>query len=365
MPDNASRRLVIIGPYPPPHGGVEVHVARLHDYAAGRGALSSVINISRHRSSGHRDVHFPSTGLGVLALLIRLKPDVAHVHIGGDPSVRELLLCVLTGLLPKTVAVVTFHSGGTPESIAGSSRPFRYLLRIALRSVRGLVAVNARIADALRAIHEEAEIRVIPPHSYGHIARALERAARLPERIEAFASSRGPLLVVVGGLEAEYRVGLVLEAAAALVARYPQLGLLVIGDGSLRSGLDDLVARLHLGEHVLMTGDLGHDTTLRAIAEADVMLRMTTFDGDAISVREALHLGTPVVASDNGMRPEGVQLVADVRPETVADAVTAVLGAVRPPAQPELGDTHLASLLGFYDELEAPTTSHPEEDDER
>ena len=39
------------------------------------------------------------------------------------------------------------------------------------------------------------------------------------------------------------------------------------------------------------------------------MLRTTLYDGDALSVREALQLGTPVIASDNGMRPTEVRLI--------------------------------------------------------
>ena len=42
---------------------------------------------------------------------------------------------------------------------------------------------------------------------------------------------------------------------------------------------------------------------------ADLMLRTTWYDGDAISVREALHFGVPVIASDNGMRPKGTHLI--------------------------------------------------------
>ncbi|MCV4567241.1 hypothetical protein OFB72_32285, partial [Escherichia coli] len=53
-------------------------------------------------------------------------------------------------------------------------------------------------------------------------------------------------------------------------------------------------------------GDLPHVITLQMISSANVLLRTTRFDGDAISVREALFLGTPVIATDNGMRPEGV-----------------------------------------------------------
>ncbi len=62
-------------------------------------------------------------------------------------------------------------------------------------------------------------------------------------------------------------------------------------------------------EHILLCGDVPHAITMAAISQADVMLRTTLFDGDAVSVREALHLGTPVIASDNGMRPDGVHLI--------------------------------------------------------
>jgi len=42
--------------------------------------------------------------------------------------------------------------------------------------------------------------------------------------------------------------------------------------------------------------------------KVSVFVRPTHFDGDATSVREALALGVPVVASDTDFRPEGVML---------------------------------------------------------
>ena len=60
--------------------------------------------------------------------------------------------------------------------------------------------------------------------------------------------------------------------------------------------------------HILLAGDVPHDVTLRAIEQSDALLRTTLYDGDSICVREALHLGTPVIATDNGMRPLGCDL---------------------------------------------------------
>jgi glycosyltransferase involved in cell wall biosynthesis len=44
---------------------------------------------------------------------------------------------------------------------------------------------------------------------------------------------------------------------------------------------------------------------------SDIFIRATNTDGDSISVREALSMGTSVVASDASPRPKGVVLFAN------------------------------------------------------
>jgi hypothetical protein len=59
----------------------------------------------------------------------------------------------------------------------------------------------------------------------------------------------------------------------------------------------------------LLAGDVAHGAALRAVQRANLFLRTTLYDGNAISIREALFLGTRVIATDNGMRPTGVRLI--------------------------------------------------------
>ena len=47
---------------------------------------------------------------------------------------------------------------------------------------------------------------------------------------------------------------------------------------------------------------------VRLLQECDLVLRTTNTDGDAVSIREALHFGKPVLASDVVKRPDGVVL---------------------------------------------------------
>jgi hypothetical protein len=60
-------------------------------------------------------------------------------------------------------------------------------------------------------------------------------------------------------------------------------------------------------------------------ARSDVFVRPTITDGDSVSIRECLALGTPVVASDSVKRPEGCVLFRNRDLEDFTRAVLEVL----------------------------------------
>ncbi len=91
---------------------------------------------------------------------------------------------------------------------------------------------------------------------------------------------------------------------------------------------------------------------LRAIRECDALLRTTLYDGDALSVREALDMGTPVIATDNGMRPGGCRLIPVSDEGALEAAIEETLAGGRRGAAPEsAGEANLAALLEVYRRL--------------
>jgi glycosyltransferase involved in cell wall biosynthesis len=101
-----------------------------------------------------------------------------------------------------------------------------------------------------------------------------------------------------------------------------------------------------------LVGDLDHAITVRVLTECWLMLRTTLYDGDSISVREALALGLPVIATDNGMRPEGVKLIPTSDPRALLTAASQIL-AVSEPAPTASTDPvdNIAAVLAVYREL--------------
>jgi glycosyltransferase involved in cell wall biosynthesis len=78
-----------------------------------------------------------------------------------------------------------------------------------------------------------------------------------------------------------------------------------MGSGENRSEAEALIKESGVGDSLYLVGDVHHELCLALMSRSSVFVRPTFRDGDSISVREALALGLPVVASDIGTRPAG------------------------------------------------------------
>ena len=76
-------RVLQLGPYPPPHGGVQSNLVALRTFLRLQGVPCAVINITRHRKPDSDEVYYPRTAVGLIRLLSRLDYDVVHLHLGG------------------------------------------------------------------------------------------------------------------------------------------------------------------------------------------------------------------------------------------------------------------------------------------
>jgi glycosyltransferase involved in cell wall biosynthesis len=345
-------KVLQLGPYPPPHGGIQTHIVALREMLRQRHIPCAVVNLTRTRRPSSDEVFYPSSGLQVLWLLLRRRYDILHLHIGGRVWPRQLALGIFCSILPGRKSVLTFHSGGYPSSSEGISTTPRSLRAWVFRRFDRIIAVNAQIAAFFERTGVRPErIRLISPHSLPSIHAG--DSVDLPPAVESFFRDHHPLIITVGLLEKEYDLPLQIAALVRIQEKWPTAGLLIAGSGSLYDSLRKQMETQSYAEHILLYGDLPHAATLQAITRADLMLRTTWYDGDALSVREALHFGLPVVATDNGMRPEGVHLIPARDLEALLAAIEDVLRNPPPRVQPaaQTEDGNLLAVLELYQEL--------------
>lgn len=137
-------RVLQLGPYPPPHGGVQSNIVALRNFLLARGAGCDVVNLTRHRREERDGVYYPSTAPGVLRRLAG-NYDILHLHIGGNLPLRLLGLALACAWTPGKRSVLTFHSGGYPDSPEGRSARPGTLRGFVFRRFDCIIGVNPEI----------------------------------------------------------------------------------------------------------------------------------------------------------------------------------------------------------------------------
>ncbi|PYY14341.1 MAG: hypothetical protein DMG61_10170 [Acidobacteria bacterium] len=342
-------KVIQLGPYPPPHGGVQTNLVAIHRYLHAHGIQCAAINLTRHRRNDEEGVYYPKNALGVLRLLWKLDYEIAHLHVGGNLSFRLLALGVACSLIPGKKVVLTFHSGGYPSSPAGVRFNRSKLRTLALRCFDCVIAVNSEIVRFFeKSGVPRSRIKLISPFS----TVELPTESHLPLNLAAFCEAHDPVLLSVGGLEPEYDIPIQIDVLGAVQQSFPQAGLVIIGGGSRESQLRTIVQNRSYSRDILLCGDVPHGITLRAMSRARLILRTTLYDGDSIAVREALQLGIPVIATDNGMRPSGVRLIPSRDFDKLKNAIEDCLHNPMPAGIPEITDeNNLMQILSIYREL--------------
>ena len=337
-----------LGPYPPPEGGINRNILAIREELLKAGHRCSIIATSRSsKITPEADVYHPRSPTDLIRLLRSINCDVLHLHIGGDITNRVMALALVCAVFGKGKKVLSVHSGGYPTSRQGRSAKRNSFRGFIFRQFNGIIAVNATIAEVFARYGFEADrVHVI----YPYVHRLPDASIAIPDAFSDFLATHQPSLLTVGLLEPEYDLFMQIDAMEQVLRNFPEAGLLIVGSGSLEDELRAAIDSKPYRDHIFLAGDVEHPVTLHLLNNSDILLRTTLFDGDAISVREALFLGTPVIATDNGMRPDGVNLI------TVhdADALIKNIGELadeRPvrvtPAQDDMSNVH--AIIKLYE----------------
>ncbi len=228
---------------------------------------------------------------------------IIHLFTNGHnlKSWLSAFACSLIGLLNGRKTLLTFGSGNLVDYINRLNVFERMLVRATL-SMAGAVA--CRNDEMLAALQFNGAHRVNSYVVSGFMGVSEDSLGFVPEEFLEFKRSHSPLLGAILNTSPEYGALFLFGVLEALRKEYPQIGLVCIG----LTG-DDVKKIGYSGEtsgYMYLPGDLPHDAALSVIQRVDVFIRCTKFDGDANSVREAMALGVPVVATRTAYRPAGV-----------------------------------------------------------
>jgi glycosyltransferase involved in cell wall biosynthesis len=265
--------------------------------------------------------------------------DVIHAHHSHDHWL-SLLIRARRPWGPPAVLVRTFHNFRSVKR-----RPLAGPL---YRRTAAVFAVSRQIEARCREVGlPDERIHWIPGAAdlprFGTAGDG--RAIR-----EEFKLGRAPVVVSVARFAANRGHEQLLAGFGQLLGRLPEARLLLVGKGEQRDRLEQLVAELGLGHHVIFTGYRDRDLP-QVLAAADCFALMAAgSDESCRAALEAMAAGRPVVARAVGALPETVLdgetgfLVGDESAGAVAAALTAILAdPARARAMGEMGRRRASS----------------------
>ncbi|MBI2821391.1 MAG: glycosyltransferase [Acidobacteria bacterium] len=298
-------RLLLVGPYPPPHGGISIHVASAQKQLRRAGVECRVLNMNRGAPASDQVIGCRNAWDFARALLAHARGGwVLHMHTNGHnwKSWLAALLCGVAGWRARA-CLLTLHSGMVPDYLRPGMFWRRGLARFACALYTRVIVVTPQIREAIASLRvRDGRLQVIPAFIPGAVAGGPVPAA------DPFVRRHQPLLTAVLFFRAEYGFELLVQAVARLRWRHPRIGCLVLGGGEGEVEARRQIRAAGLEDAFLLAGDVPHETCLALMSRSDLFVRPAWKDGDSVSLREALALGVTAVASNVGARPGKVLL---------------------------------------------------------
>ena len=298
-------------------------------------------------------------------------PPGIDLTVLGDGRYRALI-GALPGIVRRSMPDVIFCPGNYYTSVAavtklrlGSACP-PIIAKMSNAPDRGdhnaIVDVGHRIWLALHGRFLD-RLVAMTPATAAAAARMLRMTGRtsvianppVAPAVSAAAAALPPGRVIlgVGRLVPQKRWDRLIAALPALPA---DVSLVILGEGSLRPALEQQARDLGIADRVHLPGH--SDGPLTAMAAASLVALTSDYEGVPGVLREALSVGTPVVATDSS---EAVaEIVSDPTLGTIvgrddaaglAAALNHWLDAPRPAPVPQPGAGSAQAYLDLFDTL--------------
>jgi glycosyltransferase involved in cell wall biosynthesis len=307
------RLLLATGIYPPSIGGPATYTKLLYEELPKHGIEAEVLSFDSVR-------HFPKLIRNVIYFYRAWKAaKTVDAVYAQDPVSVGLPALVAAKLRSKpfylkVVGDYAWEQGvqrfGVEDSLdefAARKRGYRLPVRI-LKAVQLQVASRARrVIVPSRYLKSILSKWGVPAERIAVVYNAFEAPEMPSESSEAIRKKEfieGKLIVSVGRLVPWKGFDTLIRLTARMQREFPDVGLLIIGDGPDRARLERIVKEERLERAVRFAGKLPQQEMLRRLKAADVFVLNTSYEGFSHQLLEVMALGIPIITTSVGGNPE-------------------------------------------------------------
>jgi len=334
-----KRKILLIGPLPDPKGGVSIHIKRLGNL------ISPFLDVKYiDESSIKKNEYFNLRSLNIFIYIsLILWADIVHIHSG--PKILRILHLFVSKILFKKV-IITFHS--TPKD-----KNLNFLKQILNRSDK-VVWVNKESSKLV-------ELKTIYTIKEAFVPQKMEEEPALPINIQNWLMDKkanGYFIISANAWQLDFYKSVDLYGLDMCIALTNQIKkntnkkvafLFTVSKFSNEfTKYEQQIVNLNLDADFILSNQ--NISFVKVIEQSDLVLRPTITDGDALTIREALFLGVPVIASDVVVRPANTILFQNRNQNDLFLKVISTLDHLDD-VKKSLKNSVINDYLQFYKEL--------------
>lgn len=324
-------KVLVIGNYPPPMCGWAIQTKLVTDELRRRGHVCEILKINEGRRVTDPAYVDVQGGLDYLRKVWRYtwRGYQLNVHLNGMGRTGYLLalIAVLVGRLVNRPAMLTFHGGLPQNNFPRYDNSLWHWAFYFLFRLSGPIACDdANVKTAIEGYGiRPGKVYAIATFSSQYLD--FDQVGLSPE-VEAFLHRHSPIIFSYLSFRPEYRLETLREGMQLFRKAQPGAGFVWVGfPGRELQQVEESVVSWPAEERdsLLVLGNLTHDQFLTLLSRSAMFLRTPACDGVSASVLEALSIGVPVVASENGRRPSGVVTYRDTDASDMSEKLRYVM----------------------------------------
>lgn len=212
-------------------------------------------------------------------------PDIVHAHYATSYG----MLARLSGFKPY------FISAWGTDVMKFPDRSFinKIVLKRNLQNAEKVFATSQTIVEFIHKVID-IPVTIIP---FGVDLNQFKPAPKL-----ALFEEGTFVIAAIKVLESIYCIDVLIKAFARLKMQHPdkKLGLLLVGEGSLRQELEALCIQLEIQDYVIFTGRVNFSEVANYFNTADIFVNISEYESFGVSVIEASACEKPVIVTDVG-----------------------------------------------------------------
>jgi GalNAc-alpha-(1->4)-GalNAc-alpha-(1->3)-diNAcBac-PP-undecaprenol alpha-1,4-N-acetyl-D-galactosaminyltransferase len=226
--------------------------------------------------------------LNTIVRLIRLRQAVGKTQ----PDIVISFMAPMNILTSLALFRTKYSKIGTEHispKINPCEQPWEMLRHFAYLNLNKIVSVSQDVNKELEWLPEEKKTVIYNPF------------IPIPDIAEQFSLPSGvdpnkKWITSMGRLTYQKGFDILLKAFQTVANQYPDWQLLILGEGKLKSELENLRDKLRLSEQVVFTGAISPPFSI--LKNSDLFVMSSRFEGFPMAHGEALACGLPVIATD-------------------------------------------------------------------